>query len=683
MTKSLHSLHFKKVTKNNKKVKKSTIKRGGKPNRWCDNQLYIEFKQEEGNYNSAISENDPKKCESGMWDKFQAWKALKDGLQLPDDRKWQLITANANPISEKQEKHIIWGSIPLKYFFSSSSTYGLWKNIDEHYTNIRDIIDDNIRSQEILYDKKTSNNGITISENTIGKISGPVSFYFLKPSQTVPYDQTHYFPLIMLFGDLHRSKEKSCESCSCSEDSCCYTISDTPFLQLIDTLAETYPIDFYTETAFLGMGSGFKNGYMEDFTSGTFMSCYHHVLRNTSADKCPTKNIRWHASDARYMGVSNISNYDDYMKSFDKEVVSKKYLNDTYIEASLYSLPSLIYDLFKCFINYDLKTDYNDNIFWIYSVVIKYVKKTYFKRLEDYLIFIKETLNDTKTMNEFYEKFSVSIFKIMDKDNSLIEKQINKQTYPPFKLKKYWQDLLAMSLKNHHISDSYFTEYFNDFEINFEFIYNNLSKDIDSIFNFYKDFIKIFEKYSTDKITKSLVDTLNWPIEITSEFEKIPNPFYFNNLFHLNQEGIENWIGEYLNKENKDKAVSHLMNIKSSIKDDFTQLMNKYLTDNKLKIINEFQIYKKFFYILENITVMIMDLYTITRILKQPEGGKRSNLVICYFGNAHIEDIVYMLKKTRLYETSINLDKNDYNTNRCLDLHKLELNLNDELYDKY
>ena len=161
--KSLHSLHFKKVTKNNKKVKKSTIKRGGKPGglgyfmdfmgldddeqqRWCDNPLYTEFKKEEGQSSSTIRENDPKKCESGMWDKFQAWKALKNGLQLPDDRIWQLITANANPISGKQEKHIIWGSIPLKYFFSSSGTSDLWEEIDKHYTNIRDIIDDNLEN---------------------------------------------------------------------------------------------------------------------------------------------------------------------------------------------------------------------------------------------------------------------------------------------------------------------------------------------------------------------------------------------------------------------------------------------------------------------------------------------------------------------------------------------------------
>ena len=137
-TKSLQLILKRKVSKNKKKVKKSINKRGGRPGRldilldwmmgaendnenkkqrWCDHPLYLEFKQQL--IQDTVIENDPKQCEEGTWDKFQAWKALKNGLQLPKDHKWQLITANANPINGKQEKHIIWGSIPLKYFFSS------------------------------------------------------------------------------------------------------------------------------------------------------------------------------------------------------------------------------------------------------------------------------------------------------------------------------------------------------------------------------------------------------------------------------------------------------------------------------------------------------------------------------------------------------------------------------------
>ena len=82
---------------------------------------------------------------------------------------------------------------------------------------------------------------------------------------------------------------------------CCYTIADRPFLQLIDTLASKYPIDFYIETAFLGSGVGFANGFMEDLTTGEFVSCYHRTLRDTPFGQCPTKHIRWHACDSRLM----------------------------------------------------------------------------------------------------------------------------------------------------------------------------------------------------------------------------------------------------------------------------------------------------------------------------------------------------------------------------------------------
>ena len=143
-TKSLQLINIKRKSFiNKKKVKKSINKRGGRPGgfgflvdwlmgsendnenkkqRWCDHPLYLEFKQQlihDKESSAVIEYDDQKNCEEGTWDKFQAWKAFKNGLQLPDDHKWQLITANANPISGRQEKHIIWGSVPLKYFFSS------------------------------------------------------------------------------------------------------------------------------------------------------------------------------------------------------------------------------------------------------------------------------------------------------------------------------------------------------------------------------------------------------------------------------------------------------------------------------------------------------------------------------------------------------------------------------------
>lgn len=675
------SLNLKKLTKNNKKVKKSIIKRGGTPGgfeyfvklmglltddkkqSWCDNPLYLDFKQQL--HSSTIIETDPKKCESGMWDKFQAWKALKNGLKLPDDHQWELITANANPISGRQEKHIIWGSIPLKYFFSSERIFDVWENIDNYYTNIRDIIDDSIRLPESLYKK----NGITIGETTIHKISGPCSFYFLKPSKNIHLDHLHYFPLIILFGDFHRSKEKSCENCSCSNDNCCYTISDTPFLQLIDTLAEIYPTDFYTETAFLGTNLGFENGYMHDLTTGSFITCYHHVLKNTSINKCPTKNIRWHATDARFMSVSTSYEYDEYAKSLDRNIVSKKFLNDKYIESNFFRLTDIISTLFKKI--YDNKLDDIHGAFLNQCFQINdYINKTHFETLDNYLIFIRNILKDTKTKKELYKKFVVEIFKIMNKDNSLIVKQINKQSYPPFKLKEYWQEMCRISLESHHDIHSFIKNNFNDFEINFNLIFTDLLEDFKKMWDFNNELI-ILER--------SILNGSKWTDDIRVQFEKIPEQLNLNFL-KWSETDLENWIGNHLDPNQKDDAVSYIMHMKISLNQELKDLQNKHLDT---LTIDKIEIYKQFFYRLSICCDSFFELYTISRIFKQPEGGKRSDLSICYFGNDHIINIVYMLKNMGLYETSIQLVEDKDITNRCLDFNEFKLNLNDELYDKY
>jgi hypothetical protein len=693
--KSLQLMNIKRKLSKNKK--KSINKRGGRPGRldilldwmmgpekdndnkkqrWCDHPLYLEFKQQL--VQDTVIENDPKQCEEGTWDKFQAWKALKNGLQLPKDHKWQLITANANHIATN-EKHIIWGSIPLKYFFSSDKTgkftmSNRWEDIDNYYTNIHDIMEDSIRTQESLPEKKPTKNGITIGETTIRKISGPVSFYFLKPNWKVPLDQTHYFPLIMLFGDVHRSKENSCKSCSCSKDSCCYTISDTPFLELIDTLAETYPIDFYTETAFLGMGAGFDEGYMKDFTTGSFMTCYHHVLRNTRKDNCPTKNIRWHAADARFMGLFSSEHYDEYMQSFDTSIVSKKFLDNEYIETHLSELSNLIYEMFKIS-NNTFEVFYY--IYNLYRIINEYVKKTHFKTLNNYLIFIKNLLEGTKTVDEFYEKMSVEIFKIMNKNNSLIEKQINKQTYPQFKVKEYWQNLFQMSLKNN--LDSFreiFSDLLLDFEKNFKFIYENLLTFFDKIQDFCQSVNPIL--LSEEEIVTSVVEGLKWSDNIKHKFQNIPKPLNMTDLLNMNKTDIETRIGDFLEEQEKNDAVSYLISIQLSSQQKILDLVIGYLSEFTIDTI---KIYKDLFFMIDKASGVFMDLYAITRIFKQPVEGNRSLLSICYFGDFHIRNIVYLLRQTGLYETSINVvQKKD---NRCIDLDNVQLNLNDELYDKY
>jgi hypothetical protein len=152
--------------------------------------------------------------------------------------------------------------------------------------------------------KITSDSGdVIFGKGGVESLSGPVSFYYLRPKRNV-YEEGHgqYFPLIVLFGDAHFSLEKTCDPCVCSHDqTCCYSLSDPNFLRKLDTLAEHHPIDFYTETMLSGTDDGFQGGMMQDLTTGKMISCYHHRLRGTVYNKCPTTYIRWNAGETRHL----------------------------------------------------------------------------------------------------------------------------------------------------------------------------------------------------------------------------------------------------------------------------------------------------------------------------------------------------------------------------------------------
>ena len=151
---------------------------------------------------------------------------------------------------------------------------------------------------------KESKNGIKIGNDIITRLSGPISTYFLRPRADRPVE---FFPLVLLFGDRHFSKDNSCFNCICEDNNdCCLSISSLKFLQMIDSLAlPEYPIDFYTEM-FLQITDGFKGGYMHDLIND-YPSCFYQSLKNTIDDNCPTKNIRWQGADARQAGLWNFT----------------------------------------------------------------------------------------------------------------------------------------------------------------------------------------------------------------------------------------------------------------------------------------------------------------------------------------------------------------------------------------
>lgn len=410
-------------------------------------------------------------------------------------------------------------------------------------------------------DEKEIRNGLIISGKKITSISGPVSFYYLRPTKQV-YDDGNkeYFPLVVLFGDYHRSDKNYCEPCNCgyeykgvkSNKPCCYKLDDNFFISKINRLASKYTVDFYTETSFGGTGIGFKGGMMKEFTTGRFLSCYNKKLKHLCA---VGKNIRWQAGDIRMSGCD--FEKITYEKGFERQhiiTVSEKYMKNSYIEFQLsYLLVLLSNGDFEKFNKFIPKTFFGDVIYF-----------------RNFLMSIFD-----KKENKFnIEKFAKLFFSILTKDNSAIYKQVEKQTFRNFNEMKEWEDIYCRSLKN-------------------------------VIYNIYKT------------------------------HDKLENMKYY--MYY---------IPEYVSE--------------------------------KIQVDKNFKGFIELF--MHSINSSFLDIYVISRMFKQPENGKRSDISFCYFGDSHIINIVHLLLSTGAYELVAfkNVD-NKLDPSRCVNLNDIYVNLDEDL----
>jgi hypothetical protein len=440
-------------------------------------------------------------------------------------------------------------------------------------------------------DININNKGIIINDKLIKSISGPVSFYYLKPINS---SESKYFPLIVLFGDYHRSKDNICNNCKCeNKKNCCYTISDKNFLSLLDSLVydDKYPVDFYTETFLLGTSIGFKNGFMEDLTTGNMMTCYHKNLKHNK-QKCPTKKIRWQAGDARQSAFKVILNENENIEgiitnetfhiTLEKnnyyKKISKKTINSSYIEGQICSIIRRIYHILNLLV--EEKLIKGDNHFINIIELNNYLKKSIFKNIDGFISFLKLLYDDkTKSYTNYYV-FIKNFFEIMTKDNSLIYKQILKQDYKFFRNKDFWSNIYIHRLVSDIISSK--TNY----------VINN-----------------------DDDIFETLKNIIN------------------NNIINIS------------------------------------------LYINIIPLFKLFMLLNNFF------EIIILDLYTLLRIFKQPENGYRSSLCFCYFGDRHILNIVKILTDSQLigkYELIHSIERNLESVNRCLNID-FSLNLSEEV----
>jgi hypothetical protein len=119
---------------------------------------------------------------------------------------------------------------------------------------------------------------------------------------------------------------------------------------------------------------------------------------------------------------------------------------------------------------------------------------------------------------------------------------------------------------------------------------------------------------------------------------------------------------------------------------DFASIKNEKLRETILKLSSalsdpHFQFnrddYENLKWLYTCTSTHLLDIYTIARIWKQPEGGIRSSLSFGYFGDAHVTNIVQLLMSTNAYEL-VYENPMTSNVSRCKTFD-VTLNLSEEV----
>lgn len=338
-----------------------------------------------------------------------------------------------------------------------------------------DLIKTNLDELPTPVDIGPESAGIHFGDLIIQNMSGPISTYYLRPKQNV-YDsgEARFFPLVLLFGDMHRSYANSCSPCDYTN--LCYKISDPYLLKKIDNLSTpTHPIDFYTESFLEDTGEGFEDGYMEELTTQNMVVCGNHKLKTTNpseyAKKCPTQNIRWQGGDPRFSfdysesffsklrtALKDLSNVNSNSRSSTLKMINKilknhfktiddfkqffnplMYLKNTEITSQIKEATDTLTESNKLMSELMEKPKSLDVDFEIARLKMSIVKNTQIKEQNERLYADK--------CDKAYTEFTENIFSFLTKGNSLLLKQIQKQTYASFTKIEFWKKICKLSLK--------------------------------------------------------------------------------------------------------------------------------------------------------------------------------------------------------------------------------------------
>ena len=177
------------------------------------------------------------------------------------------------------------------------------------------------------------------------------------------------------------------------------------------------------------------------------------------------------------------------------------------------------------------------------------------------------------------------------------------------------------------------------------------------------------------------------PSSIMKQLNKIKNKDYSNLEFwkDIVKHCIIN-IGGYI------KLQTKITILKSNLGDSFNTLYNLFIylctgqvlhkfTIDEIKNLNEKTVFIQQFFEYSKHMILILtnhfvDLYTILRIIKQPEGGIQPLIALSYQGENHIRGISFMLKKVFDYK-DIFCQRED--ENRCIIITKT-IDIEKEIY---
>lgn len=208
-------------------------------------------------------------------------------------------------------------------------------------------------------------NGIYLGpgHRVIKSISGPVSMYALLPQIHATYIQDQLqtahptFHPIILFGDMHESRQNACVDCTCSRNGgCCVELTNLPnFLRPLDDLARDIgDIDIYTETFPANMYRHRNPAFLHDIMNDQFEPCYYPHLNPHLRGACPTKHIRWHGGDIRnsaYNGMNrNLQTFSERLGGIDwSQFQGDRHsmynmTNQVYIEGVLFYFQDMLQD---------------------------------------------------------------------------------------------------------------------------------------------------------------------------------------------------------------------------------------------------------------------------------------------------------------------------------------------------